>query len=111
MCGISGICSFEESKIDESVIKNMTDELRHRGPDDQGYYFDSRNRVILGHRRLSIIDLSTGHQPIFNEDGTVVIVFNGEIYNFLELRDELKKKGYNFKTSLDTEVIFHLYEE
>ena len=73
---------FEESKIGEAVIKGMTDELRHRGPDDEGYFFDSRNRVALGHRRLSIIDLNTGHQPIFNEDGSIAIVFIGEIYNF-----------------------------
>ena len=111
MCGISGICSFEESKIGEAVIKGMTDELRHRGPDDEGYFFDSRNRVALGHRRLSIIDLNTGHQPIFNEDGSIAIVFNGEIYNFLELREGLKKKGHNFKTNTDTEVIVHLYED
>ena len=111
MCGISGICSFEESKINEAVMKGMTDELRHRGPDDEGYFFDFSNRVALGHRRLSIIDLTTGHQPIFNEDGAIAIVFNGEIYNFLELRKYLLKKGHNFKTNTDTEVIVHLYED
>ncbi len=111
MCGISGICSFDEPKIGEAVIKRMTDELRHRGPDDEGYFIDSSNRVALGHRRLSIIDLNTGHQPIFSEDGAIVIVFNGEIYNFLELKENLKKKGHNFKTNTDTEVIAHLYED
>lgn len=111
MCGISGICSFEESKINEAVMKGMTDELRHRGPDDEGYFFDFRNKVALGHRRLSIIDLNTGHQPIFNEDGAIAIVFNGEIYNFLELRENLKRKGHSFKTNTDTEVIVHLYED
>lgn len=111
MCGISGICLFDGSTIDKAVIQNMTDALRHRGPDDEGYYFDRGGKVALGHRRLSIIDLATGRQPIFNEDGSVAIVFNGEIYNFLALRTDLQEKGHRFATNTDTEVIVHLYEE
>lgn len=111
MCGISGICSFDGFTIDKTIIQGMTDKLRHRGPDDEGYYFDPDGKVVLGHRRLSIIDLSTGHQPIFNENGSIAIVFNGEIYNFLELREDLKRKGHRFATNTDTEVIVHLYEE
>jgi len=87
----------------------MADALQHRGPDDEGYYVSGQ--VGFGFRRLSIIDLSTGHQPISNEDGTVWIVFNGEIYNYQELRQDLKNKGHVFKTQTDTEVIVHLYEE
>ena len=87
----------------------MTAALTHRGPDDEGFYFN--RGVGLGHRRLSIIDLEHGRQPICNEDGTVWIVFNGEIYNFLDLRQELEAAGHRFKTSTDTEVIVHLYEQ
>jgi asparagine synthase (glutamine-hydrolysing) len=87
----------------------MLDTIRHRGPDDEGTYFAPR--IGLGHRRLSIIDLGTGHQPLSNEDGSVWIVFNGEIYNYQELQKELKSKGHIFKTKSDTEVIVHLYEE
>ena len=89
----------------------MCARLAHRGPDDSGMLLDEKHGVSLGHRRLSIIDLESGHQPIFNEDGTIVIVFNGEIYNFLELRDELRSKGHRFTTRSDTEVLVHLYEE
>jgi asparagine synthase (glutamine-hydrolysing) len=87
----------------------MTWSLRHRGPDDEGYYTD--DGVAFGHRRLSIIDLETGHQPIHNEDESVIAVFNGEIYNFQELRDDLIRKGHRFYTRTDTEVLVHLYEE
>ena len=87
----------------------MTDTLVHRGPDDEGFYVSGP--VGLGHRRLSIIDLEGGHQPIANEDETVWVVFNGEIYNFADLHDDLVKKGHTFKTRSDTEVIVHLYEE
>jgi asparagine synthase (glutamine-hydrolysing) len=104
MCGIVGF-NFE----DPSLAKRMCDQLVHRGPDGEGYYTD-RN-ITLGHRRLSIIDLKTGDQPIYNEDGSVVVVFNGEIYNFLELRAELEKRGHRFATVSDTEVIVHAYEE
>ena len=89
--------------------------LAHRGPDDEGFLEavtrDGERRVGLAHRRLSIIDLDTGHQPIGNEDGTVQIVFNGEIYNFPELRDQLIAKGHAFRTRSDTETIVHAYEE
>lgn len=107
MCGICGtvrLCS-------ESLIKRMCDVMRHRGPDDEGYYLDKVNKVALGVRRLSIIDVEGGHQPIHNEDGSVWLVFNGEIYNYKELRIELEKKGHRFYTMTDTETIVHLYEE
>src|SRR5665647_628120 len=110
MCGISGIIySDNNRKIDPKVLKNMTDAIYHRGPDDEGFY--SHNNVGLGFRRLSIIDLNTGHQPISNENGSIWLIFNGEIYNYLEHREILKNKGYKFKTTTDTEVILHLYEE
>jgi asparagine synthase (glutamine-hydrolysing) len=110
MCGIAGIYNFDSFKsVHESLLKRMTDALAHRGPDDEGFYCSGP--VGLGHRRLSIIDLAGGHQPLGNEDETVWIVFNGEIYNFAELHDELVKKGHVFKTRSDTEVIVHLYEE
>src|SRR4051812_46876200 len=87
----------------------MCDAMRHRGPDAEGFHFG--DKVALGMRRLSIIDLETGDQPIFNEDRTVTIVFNGEIYNYKELRDELQARGHRFTTQSDTETIVHLYEE
>ena len=87
----------------------MCDQIRHRGPDDDGYYVDGR--CAIGIRRLSIIDLDTGKQPISNEDETIWVVFNGEIYNYQELRSELASRGHKFKTSSDTEVLVHLYEE
>lgn len=107
MCGIVGC--FLKEKPPEKVLKKMADCLYLRGPDGEGFYFD--NNIALGHRRLSIIDLETGDQPIFNEDKSVVVVFNGEIYNFKELREELEKKNHKFYTKSDTEVIVHLYEE
>jgi len=110
MCGITGIVQFNRDKaIAPAVLKNMCDSIYHRGPDDDGLYM-SRN-VGLGFRRLSIIDLSTGHQPLSNQNDSVYIVFNGEIYNYLEQRQKLIQKGYIFKTTTDTEVILHLYEE
>lgn len=110
MCGICGKMNFEQNaRVDPALVQAMLDTIRHRGPDDEGVYLGSQ--VGLGHRRLSIIDLSTGHQPLSNEDGTVWIVFNGEIYNFQELRGFLLSKGHVFKTQTDTEVIVHLYEE
>ncbi len=102
MCGILGF-SWE----DETLLKKNARLLNHRGPDEEGYYVE---RVSLGHKRLSIIDLSTGQQPMFNEDGTVAIVFNGEIYNFKQLWKELQGK-YTFRTKSDTEAIIHAYEE
>jgi asparagine synthase (glutamine-hydrolysing) len=110
MCGIAGIFNVKEREpVSEDHLKEMTDTLVHRGPDDEGFY--TSNSVGLGHRRLSIIDLSAGHQPMSNEDDTVWVVFNGEIYNYPELRALLEKKGHVFKTHSDTEAIIHLYEE
>jgi asparagine synthase (glutamine-hydrolysing) len=107
MCGIFGIIST--SAVREEQIRAGLSLLAHRGPDDSGIFCDGR--VGLGHQRLSIIDIDSGHQPIFNEDGTKCIVFNGEIYNYLELRDLLIKKGHLFTTKSDTETILHAYEE
>src|SRR5271169_5937950 len=110
MCGICGKLMLDgEATVSPALVKAMADTIQHRGPDDEGYYVSGS--VGLGFRRLSIIDLKTGHQPICNEDGTVWIVFNGEIYNYQELRQDLKGKGHVFKTQTDTEVIVHLYEE
>jgi len=107
MCGICGFAGFR----DETLLERMCETLAHRGPDDTGTLVDSQHRVYLGHRRLSIIDLVTGHQPIYNEDRRVAVVFNGEIYNFPELRQNLIKGGHVFTTQSDTEVLVHLYEE
>ncbi|MCU0643736.1 MAG: asparagine synthase (glutamine-hydrolyzing) [bacterium] len=110
MCGICGIVySDREQQVEQSLLKNMCDAIVHRGPDDDGYYTD--RHVGLGMRRLSIIDLSTGKQPISNEDGKIWIVFNGEIYNHKEIRKELEHYGHHFKTQTDTEAIVHAYEE
>ena len=110
MCGIVGILHKDESKpVSGDVIHKMCEAIVHRGPDDEGVYLGVG--VGLGIRRLSIIDLKTGHQPIHNEDETVWVVCNGEIYNFLELKKELIEKGHTFYTRSDTEVIVHLYEE
>lgn len=109
MCGICGIFNIDGKPVEMEVLRAMNDTLVHRGPDDEGYYLDGS--VGLCHRRLSIIDLSTGKQPIYNEDKTKVVVFNGEIYNFQELRRELILAGHKFTTKTDTEVIIHGYEE
>ncbi len=110
MCGICGKINFNGEPVDEALLKRMASSLIHRGPDDEGIY--SKGSVGLGHRRLSIIDLSSaGHQPMCNEDGSIWIVLNGEIYNFRELKHELEKKGHVFRSHSDTEVILHLYEE
>src|SRR5437899_7586353 len=110
MCGIAGIVAAERGPLaDAADIRRMCRAIEHRGPDDEGVYVSSR--VGLGMRRLSIIDLSTGHQPIHNEDRSVWIVFNGEIYNFAELRNQLEARGHQFYTNSDTEVIVHLYED
>jgi len=110
MCGICGKLEFDpEARIAPSLVKKMADAIAHRGPDDEGYYI--KDQIGLGFRRLSIIDLSGGHQPLSNEDGSIWIIFNGEIYNYQELRAELISKGHIFKTRSDTEVIVHLYEE
>jgi len=110
MCGILVVANLNQKILDEALVLQMRDTMHHRGPDDAGLYIDGS--VALAHRRLSIIDLSeSGHQPMTNEDGNIWIVFNGEIYNYLELRSELKKKGHIFSSTSDTEVIIHQYEE
>jgi len=109
MCGICGAFSFSGAPVDRELIDNMARIMHHRGPDGCGSFVSGR--IGLGHRRLSIIDLSGGAQPISNEDETIQVIFNGEIYNFIELRRELLKKGHIFKTDSDTEVIVHGYEE
>ena len=128
MCGICGIFQFNKPVVNPAIIKEMVDTLVHRGPDDEGYYINSKTakisvndkkvyktegqgNVILGHRRLSIIDLSSGHQPMGNESRSVWVTYNGEIYNFRVIRKELELKGHKFSTSSDTEVIVHAYEE
>ena len=109
MCGIAGMCFTGGTPRDGSaLIERMTSALTHRGPDDQGYHVDGK--VVLGHRRLSIIDVKSGHQPIYNEDRTICVVFNGEIYNFEEIRDQLLAEGHVFRTNSDTETIVHAYE-
>ena len=108
MCGITGFTN----KVDnaDGIISEMMNKIRHRGPDAEGKYVDGD--IALGHRRLSIIDVSSsGDQPIFNEDGSLVIVFNGEIYNYREIREKLIAAGHTFKTNTDTEVLIHGYEE
>ncbi len=110
MCGICGIINTNGNRSrTEALIGAMCDVITHRGPDEEGYFIE--NNVALGMRRLKIIDLYTGSQPIYNEDGSIVVVFNGEIYNFLELKEDLIKRGHKFYTSSDTEVIVHLYED
>jgi asparagine synthase (glutamine-hydrolysing) len=110
MCGIAGILNLQDSvPVDARELPPMVAQLHHRGPDDHGYYCDGR--IGLGHARLSIIDLEGGAQPIHNEDRTVWLVFNGEIFNYLELRAELIAQGHRFYTHTDTEVIVHLYEQ
>ena len=110
MCGICGIANFtNNSVVDHSIIYNMTAVMSHRGPDEDGFYFNKQ--VAFGMRRLKIIDMFTGSQPIYNEDGQIVTVFNGEIYNFKELAQQLTQSGHKFRTKTDTEVICHLYEQ
>src|SRR5512142_265329 len=110
MCGIAGSFLFDDdARVDRSALAAMTSSLAHRGPDADGFHVDGN--VGLGHRRLSIIDLATGDQPLSNEDGTVWVVFNGEIYNFADVRAELLAHGHRFRTTSDTEVIVHGYEQ
>jgi asparagine synthase (glutamine-hydrolysing) len=110
MCGILAILNVDAEPVDAELLLRMRDEMYHRGPDDGGFLVDGP--VGLGHRRLSIIDLSAaGHQPMCNEDGTVWLVFNGEIYNYVELGRELRARGHRFRSETDSEVILHLYEE
>jgi asparagine synthase (glutamine-hydrolysing) len=109
MCGICGIFDFKGNPIDREIVRQMKSAIVHRGPDGEGEFFDKE--VGLGHRRLSIIDVDGGSQPIGNEDNSIQVVFNGEIYNFIELREELQKYGHQFRTHSDTEVIVHAYEQ
>jgi asparagine synthase (glutamine-hydrolysing) len=110
MCGIVGKMNFDLSApVSPQLIRSMADAIVHRGPDDEGYFVSGP--IGLGFRRLSIIDLAGGHQPLSNEDNTIHIIFNGEIYNYKELREYLLGRGHRFKTQTDTEVIVHLYEE
>jgi asparagine synthase (glutamine-hydrolysing) len=109
MCGIAGYISDHPVDPDPSLLVRMCDRIQHRGPDAYGYY--QKGPVALGHRRLSIIDVSGGNQPLGNEDGSIQIIFNGEIYNYLELRADLVKRQHQFVTQSDTEVLAHLYEE
>ncbi|MBM4272769.1 MAG: asparagine synthetase B, partial [Deltaproteobacteria bacterium] len=120
MCGICGKVTTDGKPVDEGLIGRMTGVMKHRGPDNDGVYLSSTHSqsagtntsVGLGHRRLSIIDLSeAGRQPMSNEDKSIWMVFNGEIYNFQSLRKELEKKGHSFSTHTDGESIIHLYEE
>ncbi|OGV48190.1 MAG: asparagine synthase (glutamine-hydrolyzing) [Lentisphaerae bacterium GWF2_44_16] len=109
MCGIAGIINLNGEAISPELLEKMSVALVHRGPDESGTFINKN--VGLAHRRLSIIDLESGRQPLSNEDGSIQIIFNGEIYNYKELRESLKDKGHIFKTNSDTEVIVHLYEE
>ncbi|MGH8236515.1 MAG: asparagine synthase (glutamine-hydrolyzing), partial [Steroidobacteraceae bacterium] len=110
MCGIYGILALSGTQQhDPSVLSRMGNAIVHRGPDDEGSFSDGQ--MLLGMRRLSIIDVAGGHQPITNEDGSVVVVCNGEIYNYRQLRARLERSGHQFATHSDTEVIAHLYEE
>lgn len=110
MCGIAGVIDFSGAPVDQDVVRRMTRTLAHRGPDDEGYHFEPG--VGLGHRRLSILDLSAcGHQPMCNENGTVWVAYNGEIYNFRELKRELSQHGHTFRSESDTEVLIHGYEQ
>ena len=121
MCGIAGaIWSDQSAALAPEVLQRMTDVLRHRGPDDAGSYssgyrvrdgYGAVPGVALGHRRLAIIDVAGGHQPLSNEDGSIWITFNGEIYNHRELRKRLEGSGHQFRTHCDTEAIVHLYED
>ncbi|MCS7151439.1 MAG: asparagine synthase (glutamine-hydrolyzing), partial [Endomicrobia bacterium] len=119
MCGIVGVCIFNNAEVEVACLKKMANVISHRGPDEEGFYISKKFnidtkkyiQVGLGIRRLAIIDLITGSQPIHNEDKTIYVILNGEIYNFLSLREELIKKGHSFYTKSDTEVLVHLYEE
>ena len=110
MCGIVGYVDFlNAGRVEEQVLQRMADALIHRGPDSRGYFVDPN--VAIGTRRLRIIDLETGDQPLFNEDRSLVLSCNGEIFNYRELRKDLQAKGHSFRTKTDVEVLVHLYEE
>ena len=111
MCGINGIAFSRQSgrQVDADLLQRMRDVLTHRGPDDEGLFIDEN--VGLGHRRLSIVDVAAGHQPMTNEDNSLFIIYNGEFYNHADYRDELIARGHRYQTHCDTETILHLYEE
>jgi len=111
MCGIAGFINFSglNQQHAKAKLKRMIDMLVHRGPDEEGFHVD--NYAALGHRRLSIIDLAGGHQPMGTKDGQLHIIFNGEIYNYPVLKKELESKGYRFRTKSDTETILYAYRE
>src|SRR5947207_921145 len=110
MCGIAGIFHYQaRGEVDRALLHRMTDVIAHRGPDGDGYY--QAPGIGLGHRRLAIVDLAGGDQPMLNEDRTVCVVFNGEIYNFQPLMAQLAALGHRFQTRSDTEVIVHAWEE
>ena len=110
MCGIAGIFHLNGQPVSPVNLRKMTDSIRHRGPDGEGFYTDSF--IGLGHRRLAILDLSpAGHQPMITKDGQYAITYNGEIYNFQELRLELESLGYQFRSQTDTEVVLYAYAE
>src|SRR5688572_7546136 len=111
MCGITGYVKFKGAVTEQNCIA-MMDAIKHRGPDGSGMYINESKTVALGHRRLSFLDLTeAGKQPMTNENGTIWITYNGEIYNYIELREELEKCGHQFYSHSDTEVIIHGYEE
>ena len=113
MCGITGWINLDTTRPDlsdvEGVLHSMCERIVHRGPDSEGIWWDET--VALGMRRLSVIDLKTGEQPVFSEDGTVVVMMNGELYNYREVRAELKKDRIMFVTETDTEILPHLYKK
>lgn len=109
MCGICGVLNLDSAPVDPKVVVQMAEMIRHRGPDENGVHTDGK--IGLGHRRLSIIDVACGQQPMPNADGSLWISFNGEIFNYVELRRDLEQRGHRFRTHSDTEVILHLYEE
>jgi asparagine synthase (glutamine-hydrolysing) len=109
MCGICGLLGTFDPRVADETVRRMAGTIRHRGPDDEGYH--SAPPAFLGHRRLSIVDLAHGHQPLANEDGSIWIAYNGEIYNHAAIRADLEAKGHVYTTRSDTETIVHLYEE
>src|SRR6185369_11913474 len=109
MCGVAGFVHLEHRPVDSAALRRMTRALVHRGPDGEGYF--EAPGIALGHRRLAVIDLADGAQPLCNEDGSVWVSFNGEIFNYLELRADLQKRGHVLRTRSDTETLVHLYEE
>jgi len=111
MCGIAGVFHYNNTAVDEGLLRRMCDCVSHRGPDGEGIFIARDQPVGLGHRRLSIVDLATGAQPMSDEQGDIWLVFNGEIYNYPDLKKELTGKGYRFRTTSDTEAIIHMYRE